>query len=227
MTVVEEAHRLLKNVLPGSPASHAVEMFAALPAEIRAYGEGVVIAEQIPAKIIPDVLKNTALKIVLRMPAADDRDAVGATMKLDEVRSRHVVSLPPGRAAVFADGMDRPVLLGIPLGEDRESLDVPMGEVRGIGMHTVACRPQCRDAPWTLRQTACRRSARWPWRASRTTSASSSRSSRSTPRRPLSRASGWASDPRATRGPPHPGDGDAGVDLASRTWTQRGSAAGR
>ncbi|MEU4443636.1 ATP-binding protein [Actinosynnema sp. NPDC050801] len=152
VTVVEEAHRLLKNVLPGSPASHAVEMFAALLAEIRAYGEGVVIAEQIPAKIIPDVLKNTALKIVHRLPAADDREAVGATMNLDEVQSRHVVSLPPGRAAVFADGMDRPVLLGIPLGEDRESVDVPLGTVRGVGMHTVACRPECRATPCTLRE---------------------------------------------------------------------------
>ncbi|NUT91753.1 MAG: ATP-binding protein, partial [Saccharothrix sp.] len=60
VTVIEEAHRLLKNVLPGSPAAHAVELFTALLAEIRAYGEGIVIAEQIPAKIVPDVVKNTA-----------------------------------------------------------------------------------------------------------------------------------------------------------------------
>ena len=59
----------------GAPAAHAVEMFA----EIRAYGESLVIAEQIPAKLVPDVIKNTAVKIVHRLPAADDRQAVGAT----------------------------------------------------------------------------------------------------------------------------------------------------
>jgi hypothetical protein len=42
----------------GGPAAHAVELFAGLLAEVRAYGEGIVIAEQIPAKLIPDVIKN-------------------------------------------------------------------------------------------------------------------------------------------------------------------------
>jgi hypothetical protein len=49
LTVVEEAHRLLRQPPPGTgggPAAHAVEMFAGLLAEIRAYGEGLVVAEQ-------------------------------------------------------------------------------------------------------------------------------------------------------------------------------------
>jgi DNA helicase HerA-like ATPase len=57
--VVEEAHRLLRRPdREGGPAAHAVELFAGLLAEVRAYGEGIVIAEQIPAKLIPDVIKN-------------------------------------------------------------------------------------------------------------------------------------------------------------------------
>ena len=44
-------------------------MFASFLAEIRAYGEGLIIAEQIPAKIIPDAIKNTAVKILHRLPA--------------------------------------------------------------------------------------------------------------------------------------------------------------
>ncbi|MGH9285789.1 MAG: ATP-binding protein, partial [Acidimicrobiales bacterium] len=119
--VVEEAHRLLKKVEPGRPAAHAVELFASLLSEVRAYGEGVVVVEQIPAKLLPDVIKNTAVKIVHRLPAADDRDAVGATMNLTPEQSEYVVTLPPGRAAVFRDGMDRPVLAAMPLGEAREA----------------------------------------------------------------------------------------------------------
>ena len=61
LTVVEEAHRLLRRQETGAPAgaaAHAVEMFAGLLAEIRAYGEGLVIAEQIPDRLVPDVIKN-------------------------------------------------------------------------------------------------------------------------------------------------------------------------
>jgi uncharacterized protein len=121
VVVIEEAHRLLRNVADESPASHALELFADLLAEVRAYGEGVVVAEQIPNKLIPDVIKNTALKIVHRLPAADDRVAVGATINLSEAQSQYIVTLEPGTAAVFADGMDRPLLGRMPTGEDRES----------------------------------------------------------------------------------------------------------
>ena len=110
ITVIEEAHRLLKNVMERSPAAHAVELFAGLLAEIRAYREGLVVAEQIPSKILPDVIKNTALKVVHRLPAKDDRDSVGATMNLSDEQSQYVVSLKPGWAAVFTDGMDHPLL---------------------------------------------------------------------------------------------------------------------
>ena len=117
--VIEEAHRLLRAGREGASA-HAVELFASLLAEIRAYGEGIVVVEQIPAKLVPDVVKNTALKVVHRLPAHDDRQVVGAAMNLDEDQSRQVVSLRPGVAAVFADGMDRPLRIRVPFGGARE-----------------------------------------------------------------------------------------------------------
>lgn len=116
LTVVEEAHRLLRRTERGGSTAQAVEMFAALLAEIRAYGEGLVIAEQIPAKLIPDVIKNTAVKVVHRLPAKDDREAVGATMNITDAQSAYLVTLPPGEAAVFTDGMDYPVLTRMPDG---------------------------------------------------------------------------------------------------------------
>ncbi|MFI5734030.1 ATP-binding protein [Kribbella sp. NPDC051587] len=132
VTVVEEAHRLLKASTDGT-TSHAVEMFAGLLAEIRAYGEGIIVAEQIPSKVIPDVVKNSALKILHRLPAADDRETVGATMNLDEPQSRAVVSLPPGQAAVFTDGMDRPVRVRIPHGGPRERRALSAPTVKAAG----------------------------------------------------------------------------------------------
>jgi len=142
--VIEEAHRLLRNRGQERASSHAVELFAGMLAEIRAYGEGIVVAEQIPAKLVPDVVKNTALKVVHRLPARDDRELVGAAMNLDDGQSRQVVSLEPGIAAVFADGMDRPLRVRIPLGERRERVIAgPAPPI--LGRRSAACGRRCRD----------------------------------------------------------------------------------
>ncbi|ACY96240.1 ATP-binding protein [Thermomonospora curvata] len=142
--VIEEAHRLLRNRGPERTSSHAVELFAGMLAEIRAYGEGIIVAEQIPTKLVPDVVKNTALKVVHRLPAFDDRQQVGAAMNLDEDQSREVVSLRPGVAAVFADGMDRPLRVRIPYGEGQEGVR-PSPPPPIDGRRSVACGPQCRS----------------------------------------------------------------------------------
>jgi hypothetical protein len=140
--VIEEAHRLLRAGREGRASAHAVELFAGLLAEIRAYGEGLVVAEQIPAKIVPDVVKNTALKVVHRLPASDDRHLVGAAMNLDDAQSRQVVSLQPGVAAVFADGMDRPLRIMVPFGGDREEARAA-GLPPLLGRRSAACGPRC------------------------------------------------------------------------------------
>jgi len=155
LTVIEEAHRLLRRPEPGAggPAAHAVDMFAALLAEVRAYGEGLVIAEQIPSKLTPDVIKNTAIKIVHRLPAKDDRDSVGATMNVDDAQSRYLVTLPPGEGAVFADGMDRPLLVRVPDGTDAESSPGKLASVVDvIGRRSATCGSECVAMPCTLRQ---------------------------------------------------------------------------
>jgi uncharacterized protein len=156
LSVFEEAHRLLRQPRgqAGGAAAHAVEIFAGLLAEIRAYGEGLIIAEQIPAKLIPDVIKNTAVKIVHRLPAADDRQAVGATMNLTEEQSAYLVTLVPGEAAVFTDGMDYPVLARMPDGTSRETTQpVPAASPASlITPRSPTCGPACRTEPCTLRQ---------------------------------------------------------------------------
>ncbi|HET9080429.1 MAG TPA: ATP-binding protein [Trebonia sp.] len=162
LTVVEEAHRLLRRPEPhGAPggagaAAHAVELFAGLLAEIRAYGEGLVIAEQIPARLVPDVIKNTAVKITHRLPAADDREAVGATMNATPSQSRYLVTLPPGQAAVFSDGMDFPVLVQIKDGTERElalPAPAPAADARAVVRpRSGTCGRECAARPCTLRE---------------------------------------------------------------------------
>jgi hypothetical protein len=151
LTVIEEAHRLLRHQSGQGPGAHAVEMFASLLAEIRAYGEGIVIAEQIPTKLIPDVIKNTAVKILHRLPALDDRQAVGATMNLTDGQSTYLVTLAPGTAAVFTDGMDYPVLARMPDGTAREmAASTPGSPVRLVGRRSVTCGAECARQPCKL-----------------------------------------------------------------------------
>ncbi len=154
--VIEEAHRLLRRVPDDSPIAHSLELFASLLAEIRAYGEGIVVVEQIPSKLISDVIKNTALKIVHRLPAKDDREAVGATMNLSEDQSQYVVTLKPGMAAVFADGMDRPLLATMPDVKARERKD-KLHKPKTIPpffhdrRRSRACGPECKgESPCSL-----------------------------------------------------------------------------
>jgi hypothetical protein len=151
--VIEEAHRLLRHASEG-PAAAAVEFFAGLLAEIRAYGEGVVVVEQIPSKIILDVVKNTAVKVMHRLPAQDDRAVVGAAMNLQDDQSESVVALPPGVAAVAVDGSDRPLLIRVPGGMGRESAAgcdtrPPLSDRR-----SQLCGARCRERPCSLEEMA-------------------------------------------------------------------------
>lgn len=122
VTVIEEAHRLLGKPAPtgGGPAkegdarSRAAEAFANTLAENRKYGEAVVIVEQDPTKLVSDAYKNTNLKIMHRLPAAEDRCLVGATMRFSPDQERYASSLEPFTAFAFHSGLDRPALVRVP-----------------------------------------------------------------------------------------------------------------
>lgn len=120
ITVVEEAHRLFKNVPSivdtevANIKGKAVETFCNILSEIRAYGEGVLIAEQIPSKLAPDIVKNTNLKIMHRTVAEDDRMIMGGTMNLEDDEECYIASLHVGEAAVYSEGDDRSLLMKVP-----------------------------------------------------------------------------------------------------------------
>ncbi|MBI5649628.1 MAG: ATP-binding protein [Chloroflexi bacterium] len=124
LTLIEEAHRLLKN-MPTSvamesanPRGKAVEMFTDILAEIREYGEGFVIVDQIPSKLTPDVVKNTNLKILHRLVADDDRRFVGNAMGLTDQQREHIVRLKPGEAVVHCAGLERATLIQVTAAKD-------------------------------------------------------------------------------------------------------------
>lgn len=121
VTLIEEAHRLLRNVsteqgseVVANPKGRAIEVFANILSEIRAYGEGILIAEQIPTKLTPDAIKNTNLKIVHRLVSEDDRKVIGSTMNLTDPQRRYLATLNTGEAIGYTEGMQKSVLVKIP-----------------------------------------------------------------------------------------------------------------
>lgn len=119
LLVIEEAHRLLTNVSAedseylGNPKGKAVEHFTNLLAEMRSYGQGVVIAEQIPNKLAPEVIKNTANKIVHRLVAKDDQEVIANTAGIESENAIYLGGLKTGFALCHKEGMLQPVSVKI------------------------------------------------------------------------------------------------------------------
>lgn len=115
LTLIEEAHRLLAN--PGIAASSnekiGVEIFSDMLAEIRKYGEGLIIVDQIPNKLMPEVIKSTNTKIIHKLIAKDDKDAVGNGMALNEQQQSYLSQLDVGHAVVFSQGWRQSVQIKI------------------------------------------------------------------------------------------------------------------
>jgi hypothetical protein len=57
-----------------------------------------------PSKLVPDVIRNSGIKIVHRLTAKEEREIVGGAMALNEAQTRSLASLPSGQAIVYADG---------------------------------------------------------------------------------------------------------------------------
>ena len=117
ITLVEEAHRLLSKYEPGDSSNkkRGVEVFADMLAEVRKYGESLIIVDQIPNKMTPEVLKNTNTKIVHKIFAQDDKDAIGNILALNDEQKNFLSYLEKGRAVIITDGWKKPVQVQIDL----------------------------------------------------------------------------------------------------------------
>lgn len=139
LTLIEEAHRLLQAVRGpaaadvGDPRAKAVSMFTDMLAEMRAYGEGFIIADQIPTKLAPETLKNSNLKIVHRLVAPDDRQIAGDCINLTDLQKRYLNNLSPGLAVIHDERISEAVLVQVNLVKDTDVTEtaaplIPSGE---------------------------------------------------------------------------------------------------
>lgn len=117
--VIEEAHRLLPNISleiksdEQNARGAAVQVFINMLAEIRSYGEGLVIADQIASKLHRDVIKNTGTKIIHRTMDKEDRDIIGHSINLSEDQILDIATLKAGEAIVHNAQVHEAFMVGM------------------------------------------------------------------------------------------------------------------
>jgi hypothetical protein len=117
VTVIEEAHRLLRSVAEtaaNSARNRATEDLANMLAELRAFGAGLIIVDQMPSELVPSVIANTGTKLLHRLDLSVDRELAG---RAAGIRAEHVDllgALSLGDAILRTDRRPRPFRLRMP-----------------------------------------------------------------------------------------------------------------
>lgn len=110
----EEAHNLIGPDTDSpmgdsvDPKISATKYVVKMLAEVRALGEGIVIADQLPTVMAPEVLKNTGLKIAHRITAQDDRALLGSTMSASADQLEEQGTFGTGWALIFYEDLLKP-----------------------------------------------------------------------------------------------------------------------
>lgn len=111
---IEEAHNLIgpeseeQTGADADPKRAATAFVVKMLAEVRALKEGIVIADQLPTVMAQEVLKNTGLKIGLRITSADDRALLGSTMAASALQLEEMATFAVGEALIFYEKLMRP-----------------------------------------------------------------------------------------------------------------------
>ncbi len=128
----EEAHNLIgpttESPVGGSvdPKISATKYLVKMLAEVRALNEGIVIADQLPTAMAPEVLKNTGLKLGHRITAQDDRALLGSTMSASADQLEEQGTFGTGQALIFYENLLKPFKMRVAKWEgDKESPKPP------------------------------------------------------------------------------------------------------
>lgn len=101
LVVVEEAHRIMGQCDNSeSPQYKSGMMFSNFLSEVRAYGQGMMIVDQVPTRLIPDAIKNTNIKIIHKLVASDDSKLIAECIGLTDEQKKVISKLTVGQAVI-------------------------------------------------------------------------------------------------------------------------------
>ena len=155
--VIEEAHNLVgrsTDTTPGEDAvdtkAHAAEFVCRMLAELRALGVALVIVDQLPSTVAPEVVKNTGSKLTFRLVANQDRTDLGGAMLFGDTEFEEVARLRTGEAFIFTEGYYSPRRIKASNLHAALNLTTPPINERLV--------PYIQDDDWFREAAICRRS---------------------------------------------------------------------
>ncbi len=111
--VLEEAHHVLRESTGSGPSAALIQqsnlLLADAFAELREYGQGIIVADQAPGDLQPAVLRNTATKIVHTLYHEADVRAIGDAIGLDDAQRAELRRLRRGECVVNGSDFPAPV----------------------------------------------------------------------------------------------------------------------
>lgn len=113
VTLVEEAHNIIPNSATLNDRGDAgvsvrgrvIEDFAKMLAEVRAYGEGVLIVDQSPSRVAPEVISNVNLQISHELRNERDRALMAGALLLPDDSGRILSHLAQGQLCISFSGL--------------------------------------------------------------------------------------------------------------------------
>lgn len=153
--MIDEAHVLLNAHASGGegdadPAGMAVSLLQNMVMTFRAYGTGVIFADQSPEKLTRSILEFTNVRIAMRLESAPDRELLASTMGMTQGMTTVMRTLLPGQAYFGCRLLDRPIRIRLPdvgkqlnLRHDVSAADVAKRMQGGLLQRPFAACAQC------------------------------------------------------------------------------------
>jgi hypothetical protein len=115
LIIIEEAHiiagstnKAVASADIADPRAFSTEMICRMLAELRALGVGIVIVDQFPSAVAPEVIKSTTTKLAFRQVAKEDREELGAAMLFGQAEMEEIARLKVGEAFFITEGYYKP-----------------------------------------------------------------------------------------------------------------------
>lgn len=156
LLLIEEAHRLLSAETSatsgpnqGNAQGKSAEEMNTILAEVRKYGQGIMVLDQRPSSLVGGVLDNAQVNIMCRLNDRIGFEHLGHVLNLDDKQKKYArTRLRPGDALVLDSHSGKPVLTRSPnvvdnLRNSKLSLEAEKNQMLQNAAKTGLTPPQC------------------------------------------------------------------------------------
>ena len=115
LIMIDEAHVIFGNAKQNNENEKAknssIAFIQRMIAEIRAYGTGVIIADQAPSRVSSNIVADTDIKIIFRLAEKTEKDIVANSIGLSESQSSYLSKMKRGEAFLYCSSLNSPKII--------------------------------------------------------------------------------------------------------------------